>query len=68
MWEERINDGSPDEIFTGDIAEIRIYNTPLSLVEIQTVEAEWNAAYVPEPTTTALLGLGELALILRRRK
>ena len=33
-----------------------------------TVAAEFTAAAIPEPTTTALLGLGGLALILRRRK
>ena len=31
-------------------------------------EIQFNGAPVPEPTTTALLGLGGLALILRRRK
>jgi hypothetical protein len=31
-------------------------------------EIQFDGTAVPEPTTTALLGLGGLALIMRRRK
>ena len=57
--------------FVGDIAEIRIYNTQLTLEEIQAVEAELNAAYVvPEPSSLVLaaLGLLGLAFVARRRR
>jgi hypothetical protein len=45
--------------FHGDIAEIRIYDTPLSAAERQAVEGELFRTYVvPEPSTLLLLGLG----------
>ena len=51
--------GGLSKTFHGAIDDVRIYNTALSQEEI--------AALIPEPVTIALLGLGGLAL-LRRRK
>jgi len=42
--------------------------TPISPDWAMISEVDFNGTAVPEPTTTALLGLGGLALILRRRK
>ena len=50
------------EPFSGLIDDVRVYDSALSESEISTL------ASIPEPSTTALLGLGGLALILRRRK
>jgi len=56
------------EFFVGDIAEIRIYDTQLSLSEIEAVEAELlNTYQVPEPGSLALFGLGGLIVSRRRR-
>tara|TARA_B110000879_G_scaffold77893_1_gene108501 strand:+ start:90 stop:683 length:594 start_codon:yes stop_codon:yes gene_type:complete len=43
---------------------VTTYSTDWSMIS----EVDFNGDAVPEPTTTALLGLGGLALILRRRK
>ncbi len=51
----------------GSIDEFRIYNNALSGAEVASSFA-LGADAVPEPSSTALLGLGGLALILRRRK
>ncbi len=47
--------------FVGLIDDVSIYDEALSLSSL-------NALTVPEPSSTALLGLGGLALILRRRR
>jgi hypothetical protein len=48
------------EIFIGDIAEIRIYNTQLSLSEIMTIEAELTSAYTnPLDPTLPTVDAGE---------
>ncbi|NWK54383.1 PEP-CTERM sorting domain-containing protein [Verrucomicrobiaceae bacterium N1E253] len=54
----------------GYIAEIRIYDTSMTDAEINTIHNELSAKYapVPEPSSAALLGLGGIALILRRSK
>jgi hypothetical protein len=52
------NGGAISAIFD----DVRIYDTALTQVEIEQIAA------VPEPSSTALLGLGGLALILRRKK
>ncbi|BDS05739.1 hypothetical protein NT6N_07790 [Oceaniferula spumae] len=49
------------EQFIGEMDELKIYDEVLSISQIR-------AAAVPEPSSTALLGLGGLALILRRKK
>ena len=62
---------SGSEGWEGDIAEIRVYNTQLTLSEIQAVEAELNASYVvPEPSSLvlAVLGMLGLAFVARRRR
>ncbi len=51
----------------GNILGFAAYNSELSATEIAAHSAAFVRA-VPEPSTTALLGLGGLALILRRRK
>jgi hypothetical protein len=45
--------------FNGAIDDLRIYDNALSAEEV--------AALVPEPTTIALLGIGGLGLLRRRR-
>jgi hypothetical protein len=48
--------------WVGHLDDFRIYDTTLSVTDIRDVMAE-----MPEPTTIALLGLGALALIRKRR-
>ena len=64
------NNGTPKDFSNSMIAEIRIYDTAMSAAEITTVHNELAAFYapVPEPSSAALLGLGGLALMMRRRK
>ncbi|SHK42964.1 PEP-CTERM protein-sorting domain-containing protein/Myxococcales GC_trans_RRR domain-containing protein/MYXO-CTERM domain-containing protein [Rubritalea squalenifaciens DSM 18772] len=50
------------DLFNGLMDEVRIYDTALTEQEII------DAATVPEPGATALLGLAGVALLLRRRK
>ena len=53
---------SPYNGFNGLLDDVRVYSDAQSASQIAALAA------VPEPSTTALLGLGGLALILRRRK
>ncbi|WP_235203457.1 LamG-like jellyroll fold domain-containing protein [Sulfuriroseicoccus oceanibius] len=53
--------------FVGSMGEVAIYDTALTLTELDDVRVNGVAA-VPEPSSAALLGLGGLAMILRRRK
>ncbi len=57
--------GGFNSALPGNILGFAAYNSQLSATEIAAHSA---ALAVPEPSTTALLGLGGLALILRRRK
>lgn len=53
----------------GDYANIQVYDEALSNTSITTIlDAGSGVAAVPEPSASALLGLGSLALILRRKK
>lgn len=67
----RIGEMNPGiDRFSGLIAEIRVYAGPLSTLERQAVETEFNNAYVvvPEPGTLALLAFGSMAVMKFRRK
>ncbi|HAC81435.1 MAG TPA: hypothetical protein DCG06_14140 [Deltaproteobacteria bacterium] len=56
-----IGGGNGNQGANGIYGDFRIYDNTLN-------DAAVAALAVPEPSTTALLGLGGLALILRRRK
>ncbi len=59
--------GGNSNLFSGDIAEIVVYNRVLSAPEISQNEAFLQAKYVPEPSTAVLALLGLLAIGRRRR-
>jgi hypothetical protein len=56
--------------FDGSIDDVQVYDTALSSSDVSSLFANpgLNLTTIPEPSTTALLGLGGFALILRRRK
>lgn len=64
-WANNFNAHTPERFFDGKIDEVAFYDSALSA---QDIAAHYAAATVPEPSSAALLGLGGLALILRRRK
>lgn len=53
--------------FDGLLDELAIYD---SVLDATTIDAHYNAgiAAIPEPSSTALIGLGGLSLIMRRRR
>ena len=56
-----------DEFFLGDIAEIRVYDTPLSSGEILTIQNELYALYVvPEPAGVSLLAVAAVGALANR--
>jgi len=62
------SDGKTPFQFTGDVAEILVYDRALSDQERTQVQQSLTAEHIPEPTSVALLGLGGLALLPRRRR
>jgi len=56
----------PRDFLHGDMAEVILYNEILSANDVEAINAELYAKYVPEPATLVLLGLG--AVLLRRKK
>jgi hypothetical protein len=58
----RIGSTNSGEFMNGLIDDVRVYDNALSQSEISTL------ASIPEPSAVALLGLGGLALLIRRRK
>ena len=64
-------DNASEELLT-NVSNLALYDGALSAADVLALGSAGAAipagAAVPEPTTTALLGLGGLALILRRRK
>lgn len=65
MGFNRAGGGGTEGLFTGELNEVRTFT--FNAGEFATSDL-LTAATVPEPSSTALLGLGGLALILRRRK
>jgi Concanavalin A-like lectin/glucanases superfamily/PEP-CTERM motif len=57
--------GHTDEIFTGGLAGISVYKTALTPAQIQ---AQYNAAIIPEPSSLVLIGLVGAGCTLRRRR
>ncbi len=62
--------GGARDFATGYIAEIRIYDTAMTDLEIAAINAELSAKYAAglEPSSAALLGIGGVTLILHHKK
>ncbi|QQL46423.1 PEP-CTERM sorting domain-containing protein [Sulfuriroseicoccus oceanibius] len=62
--------GDGDRAITTEIDDVAIFDNTLTDGEMLflSTNAAASAVAVPEPSSAALLGLGGLALILRRRK
>lgn len=59
------NDG---ENATMDVGTVAIYSTALNATEVSSLGVAGTAIAVPEPSGAVLLGLGGIALLLRRQK
>ncbi len=62
------NNNAANRSFDGLIDNVRIYNSVEDATSLFGIMKFNDAVAVPEPSSTALLGLGGFALILRRRK
>ncbi len=67
-WTDRIGNvagsgGLPDNVITGAIDEVAYYNRALTAEE---VSAHYDAAFVPEPVSSMLLGIGSLCYLSAR--
>jgi hypothetical protein len=70
-YEQSVDLSSEATLLASDTATIRLYmygKTHVSAFNSEQGFDSFSLATVPEPSTTALLGLGGFALILRRRK
>lgn len=56
---------STTESFTGDIALLRVYNDSLSATEVTSIYSATTA--IPEPSSFAIVALGGLLMLPRRR-
>ena len=62
------NDGSNASGFSGNLDDVRIYDSLLTVPQIDAVRAEALAAPVPEPATSAMFVLGGLGMLALWRK
>lgn len=62
------DDNGGGEEATTLVSNLALFDTALSAAEVTALGAVGTAIAVPEPSSTALLGLGGFTLILRRRK
>jgi len=54
--------------FTGQVAELRLYNDLQSAAQVAALSTTLRATYIPEPASAGLLGLAGVGLLMRRRR
>lgn len=65
---ESFGEKNENVLFSGNLDEAWVFDTALTASEVTGLYDSNDIATVPEPSSSAFLGLGGLALILRRRK